>query len=285
MMFRSLVVPVAFDPCSDRALSVAGTLVRAGGMPLELVTVSATAQAATADRRRLHRQARRLAKGLTTCTVLHGPNPAEAIGELLDHRPDSLLVLGTHARGVISECLFGSVSGSILADTTLPVLMIGPHVGFPPDLPATVVVGVTSSVGASTVLPVLLRWTRSFGVRQLWLVEVGDGRPSSERAGVDQPPSDAVAELLHGLASDGIHAHFDIECGYSPERGLLRVAGDVGAGVVVVASGRWTDASCPHLHSTARDLVSRSPWPVLVVRAQPPWARARLAATASQRRR
>lgn len=276
-VFTSIVVPVDLGPEGDRALPLAGSLAVAAGIPIELVCVTEPSMPEGVDAYELERRAAALAPAACTWTVIHG-DAAEALVSFIGRRPDALVVMATHARGVLAEQIFGSVSEAVMARTDHAVLFVGPHaaVAAHPVNP-TLVAGVDGSDASEAVLPVLASWMRTFGGNAPWLVEVL--RPSSEQGDLrrgDTLESGYVKRLADQLQQHGIEAEWDVAHGRHPADALIdfadrlndRVPSGGADPVLAVASERWTDPEHHHWLSVARTLTHRSRHPVLVVAAE-----------------
>ena len=275
-MFTSIVVPIDLGPEGDRALPFAGSLAVAAGIPIELVCVISPAKPEGVDAHELQRRAEALAPARCTWMLLNG-DPAEALVSFIGRRPDALVVMATHARGVLTEQIFGSVSEAVLTHTDHPVLLVGPHATIEaPPTNATLIGGVDGPA-SHAVLPAMVRWARTFGGNPPWLVEVVEpAKEPGESPHGDRFEFGYVKTLADVLARQGIDAQWDIAHDRHPVHALIdfadrlneRVPGGGGDPVLAVASERWTDPVHHHWQSVARSLTHRAHHPVLVVAAE-----------------
>lgn len=149
-MWKRLLVPHDFSPCSAHALDVATTLAEPGQAELTLLHVSplppnlpADARVAAADgttllsidelltsgaRRQLAAIAAPLkARGLrvqTLARVTEPGSPADAILHIARELESDLIVLGTHGRTGLAHLLLGSVAEKVIRGAHVPVLSV-----------------------------------------------------------------------------------------------------------------------------------------------------------------
>lgn len=143
--WRSILLPTDFAELSHRAATVAASLTRQYGAELHVVHVVvpalvplpgaepgqctmvpapgatlAAAQQALAEfvNRTFGDQ-----PGTVKMTVLEG-RPEEQIVQYAGEHGIDLIVIGTHARGLVSRIFMGSVSKTILESVACPVLMV-----------------------------------------------------------------------------------------------------------------------------------------------------------------
>lgn len=263
-MARSIVVPVAHTNEGDRALGVAVGLARSSGLPLELIHVCVPGSDVAVAEWQLRARADRASGVQVVATMLHDDDPVESLAVAFDERPDALVVLGSAARGPLSELLLGSVSEALLARTDRSMLLVGPQVRGDAPL-GTAVVGAVGDLRTGELLvDPIADWVSSFG-GDAWFVQVA--APSMLAAG--RSLDTAETGLVHRLAArarlDGVDAQWDVLHGRSAPGALVDFATSMGGGVLAVASERWADPTHIRWTSTARSLVHRSPFPVLVV--------------------
>ena len=259
-MTKSIVVPVDTSAVSERAVRVAASLGAAGNLPVELLTIAPRGAAVEPIRADLERLAQ--AVGRCESTIVFDNDVVGALVAELARRPEELIVLGTHARSAFGELLLGSISEDILARSDYPVLLVGPHVGDADDVGSALVAAVANDTLGGLLVPPVARWARLFGT-QPWFVQV------APPDGADSPPRPAGSGAVHRAASllreRGIDAQWDVLHGNDVADELIRFTKTMGGGVVAVASERWADSHRIHWTSTARVLVHRSPFPVLLL--------------------
>jgi nucleotide-binding universal stress UspA family protein len=263
-VFNSVVVPVDLSTAGDRALPIARSLARAGGVPFELVAVVSPG-AGGLDRRALDEHAGRHAPGRHTITVLEHDEPGLAITEHVSGRDGALLVLATTAKAAIDENYGGGVSEYVLSTLRQPVLLVGPRVDVDRGLPSPNLVAAVDGSGLGAVaLPVIASWTRTFGGGQPTFVEVIPLVPAiAEHAGRALEAAH-LREHVDRLATFGVEARADVIYGEEPASALADHIEHVENAVILVTAERWAGAGT-HWRSTSRKLAFRSSRPVLVV--------------------
>jgi nucleotide-binding universal stress UspA family protein len=272
MRFTSVIVPVDLEDYGDRALHAARWLAAAGALPVELVTVSSPGMVESGDRWDLAQRARSLSSSGVDCTtaVLHSDDPAGAIVEHLRERPGALLVMATHARGVVAETLFGSVSEQVLTDYSGPMVLLGPHFDPQPldTVPAVappLVAAVDEHPASEAVLDAAEWWTGTFAGAKPWVVEVLEPVSPGPAGGVEVVHAGRVRRLAAAMRDRGVPAQWEVLHGRHAASTILEFAGRMDAVVVALASERWTDPDHRHLLSVARAVTRASRHPVLVV--------------------
>jgi nucleotide-binding universal stress UspA family protein len=195
----SIVVLVDYSPESERALRLAGTLARAGDLPVELLAADGPGTDVRNATFELGYEGRRCGQVPTKATVVTGDDTAGILVAALRDRPRGLPVLGTRARGRVGELLLGSVPEELLVRGAPGLLLAGPHTETA-ELGTSVVVGVEAG---------------------------GDASPALAHA---------VATLVDtfGLASEIVRV-----AGHRVVDGILDRAGELGGGIVVVDTQRW----------------------------------------------
>jgi nucleotide-binding universal stress UspA family protein len=251
---KSILVPVDGGREARRAVRVATELGTAAGLPVELLAVVSDGDVAED----VFAASMSGSEHVTT-TAVDGDDVVATLHDEIERRPEALVVLGSRARGPVSELLLGSTSEAILARITHPVLLVGPHADT--TRIGTQLVAAVSTHDAGTVLaPTLVEWSHCFDVDP-WFVQVAN--PSSTQAIAVE--TGTVHRLATELRAEGVEAQWDVLHGRDVVRSLLDFTASMGGGVIAVASERWTATTKVAFSSTARSLVHRSPFPVLVV--------------------
>jgi Universal stress protein family len=242
-MFTSIIVAVDGGSDGERALPIVRALEALGDVDVELLTVAPPSAG--------------------THGGTHAQDVATTIAAAVNARPEALLVMATSAKPPFVGHLLGSVSEAVLRLVERPVLLVGPHV--PGDLQwtrPTPIVCVRSDTAAPDTVAAVLAFGQNFRTAPPRIVEVVPG--ADER--LDAPEPDRSAHLRHmagELAVEGVDARYRQVRGGVPEIRLEQLADQVFQPFFVVASARWTGGR--HWHSTARQLVSHTAHPVLVV--------------------
>ena len=113
-MYTSMVVALDLENVGDQALPVAASLGRAGGLDVELVTVSSPHMPSEPDIFELDQRAAAQHLERHSSTVLHRDEDGPVMVEHMASLPDALLVMGTSARGPLSALFLGSVTEYVI---------------------------------------------------------------------------------------------------------------------------------------------------------------------------
>lgn len=262
-MARSVLIPVDDSAESDRALVVGVTLAARAGLPVELVHVH-TGLARRVDEQELVARAAAVAPLACRATVLHHEDPVEALTAAFGDHPDDLVVLGTSARGPLGELLLGSVSEALLARVDHPLLLVGPQVVAGDPLGPSLVAAVADRRTGELLVDPVVDWASLLGADP-WFVQVAEPTVGLFGRRADLAETGLVHRLAERARAGGLDAQWDVLHGRSAPASLVDFAVSMGGGIVAVASERWVDPDHVHWASTARALVHRSPFPVLVV--------------------
>jgi nucleotide-binding universal stress UspA family protein len=272
--FRSLVVPIDPDRTVDgaRALPTAVALARRAGLQVDIVTVAPL----DADLDEVETSVRELMGEPPGATIeVHGlldADPASAIIGFLSDRPEALLVMSTHARGLVAERVLGSVSEAVLSRAQRPVLLVGPRVDRQEAGRLDSLVVGLGPAPLDAVVEGVCTWQRSFHGRPPWLVDVvGAGAAEAvDRSDGDLLERNHVRSTARRLEDRGIPCEWDVLHGEHVSESLVDFAAEVDGAVLALVSARWTDPLHHHLGSIARAVAHRAPCPVLVLPARVP---------------
>ncbi len=123
---------VAVDPTRSAGceVAVAAAVAHQTGQTLDLVAVATPGsgrRAADDFLRARVQEGRRAEVGTIAWSVLEGSKPADQLIDHVEQDPETVLCLGTRARGAVREMILGSVSAAVLRRSPVPVLLVGPH--------------------------------------------------------------------------------------------------------------------------------------------------------------
>jgi nucleotide-binding universal stress UspA family protein len=215
---QRLCAAVALDEPSVESLSFAGHLATRLGLPLEIVHVS-TGDATPEELQGLVHDT--LGDVKVKLHLRSHTSIAEGIIAATSELGADLLVVGSHAHGVIRRALLGSIAEKVLRLATMPTILVPPHdrglhAGHAPSV-QQVVAATDFSPEAERAVQVAATLTRAFGGK-LTIVHAGDeGRERLEelreryehddhRIGiVDLPgrsPGNEVLTLVEGTGAD-----------------------------------------------------------------------------------
>jgi nucleotide-binding universal stress UspA family protein len=263
-LFSSIVVALDMEGIGERALPVTRSLARRSGLPVEAVTVAAPDKPGVFKVWDVEKLLSARGIGSHSIFVLHEDDPARAIAAHIGNRDGVLLVMATTAKGALGERVQGSVSEDVLSHVHQPVLLVGPNVGENCELASpTLVACVDGSPHTEAALPVIAKWTKTFGGGVPWLAEVVPARPGAAAPQGDLLEAAHVRSFADRLAARGVHASWEVLHGGDPVAALEDFTNQVADAVLVVTSERW--AGTTHWFSTTRKLARWSSRPVLVV--------------------
>jgi nucleotide-binding universal stress UspA family protein len=264
-VYSSVVVPIDPSGAGDRALAIATSLARRGGLLIELVSVVPPDRYPEAETWRLEERVGRLGVGPHVTTVVRHEHAGTAISEHVGGRDGALLVLATTAQAAVDEDHAGSVSEFVLSTLRQPVLLVGPgvDVGGTPRAPA-LVVAVDGLGLVAAALPVIESWARTFGGPAPELVEVIPFVPAIASHAGRGLEAARVQACVDRLASIGVTAEGNVVYGDDAATALAARADEVPDAMLVVTAERWPGAGT-HWRATSRKLALRSSRPVLVV--------------------
>jgi nucleotide-binding universal stress UspA family protein len=256
-MFDSIVVPLDLTQESDRVLPVVNTLATGRSLGVHLVTTISTGLDATVDGVDMDSRAARITGG-ADCHVLPTEDEVSAIAEFADGYQAGLVCLASHARSVVGELLFGSMTDALLHHHHGPMLVVGPHVDVEAFAPGCVVV----CVGADTPdgpVPALLdaatAWQQTFG-GELVVFETVDDLVDLPNT-VITPELSEAAEALPGAAVVS-------EPAMDPARAIVDRSADPGVVIALAAHGIKGVRRALH-GSVSWEVLRRSLAPVLLV--------------------
>ena len=196
-MFRSIVVPLDLDVVGDRALPVAGSLARLGGLPIELLTISSPRMAGFVDACELDRRVKLHGLGPHSINILYDDDAGRAITRYIGGRDDALVVMGSSAKGPLRELTMGSVSEHVLAHAHRPILIVGPNVEVVDTASApSLVVGLDAADLADAAITVIEAWQRTFGGEVTAVEDLGEDLGNA-----------VVVATSTGWTRPGVHWH------------------------------------------------------------------------------
>jgi nucleotide-binding universal stress UspA family protein len=260
-VFRSIVVPVDQSPASDRGVAIALGMARRAALPVRFLSVRTPSCDVIAAELDLRDRAIRAFPVACTTTVVLDADVEGALVRAIAERPDSFVVLGTRARRAVGELLLGGVAEALLVRSDRPLVLVGPNVDADSHpSPQNLVIAVDSETTAAALVLPVVEWANGFGGRPR-VVQV------AAKATVPSGPSDSavVRTTAAALTEAGIEAEWDLLNGADLVSALISFTERLGGGVLAVATRRWADPRRIHWSSTARELVHRSPYPVLVL--------------------
>ena len=202
---------------------------------------------------------------------------ARAITDLADEQRAELLVLSIHGRSEFGKWLYGSVPDSVLQQSSIPVLLVPPHVErpLPTDRPLRLLVTLDGSELAEEAIEAAELLIGTSGA-ELVLLRVVDQPPyplygpgyayvpwdeDAERASARQ----YLQAQVDRLQARGVKATAQLAIG-NPAGVIGQVARDVEADIVVMATHGRSGLARLVLGSVATSVLQQADRPVLLVR-------------------
>ena len=220
------------------------------------------------------------ARGVHVETILsNGDAATEIVDWAAQDPPNRRIAMATHGRSGLSRWVFGSVAEKVLHAAPVPLLLVrvppdpGPPVAARPY--QTLLIPLDGSALAERALVQAVPLAQATGAR-LWLLTVV---PTPDMAALTEfswvpPGEDAIrapmTEYLAHTAQDlqvsGVPVHTELLSGH-PAHGILRLADDVDADLIVMSTHGRGGLQRLWLGSVALKVVQSARHPVLLVRA------------------
>ncbi len=286
-MFKKILVPLDGSALASAALLPASTLARRDNAELLLVGVTSTSTVAEIGAYLATMVSCLSEEGLTVRAMLPPGSPENEISEEAELARADLIVMTTHGRTGLDALLHPSVTWRVLAQTNAPLLVsryadeeqAAPSVHqlrFLTDATAPILVPLDGSPQAEQVLLPAQEMAEEFG-NPLVLLRVGEPLLLAESLGAqDLMPGGSVGYWMEEaeaylrqkrkeLARAGLRVK-TIAAPGTPAEVIQAAAREYQAGLIVIASrGRgWLGRLV--MGSVARNVLSQSQTPILLVR-------------------
>jgi nucleotide-binding universal stress UspA family protein len=184
---------------------------------------------------------------------VEGGDPPSVIRRLSESLGMAMIVMGTHKRAGLARIEEGSIAEAVLRYSTIPVLTVGltDRIATPPSI----VCAVTDSALSRISMSWAVRMAQCLGTRLTVLHVVEPGNPATISdlcawVGHDRKPACHIQEVTrHG----------------DPAEEILGLAGELGAGLLVIGAEHKLISDKTVIGTTAEKLLRQSPCPVLTV--------------------
>jgi nucleotide-binding universal stress UspA family protein len=291
-MFTRLLVPLDGTPESNAALPLARTVALATGGSVLLLRVvgdrdSSDNPAGVGDvTEALSRTARELAgSGLQVDSIVRQGVPADEILSQVQSQRVDLIVMRTHARAGIQRAVIGSVAERVLAHSSVPVMTLRPG-GRRISRFERLLVPVDGSPGGAVALATAVGLAKATDAT-IGLVQVVVPIPMQAWAASNAMPyydpmwdeealttaKSYVAGLVGRLRDAGVKASGDARVVADLPTGVLEMAENFNADLIVMSTHARTGVARAVLGSVADALVRTADCPVLLIH-RPDMARA-----------
>jgi nucleotide-binding universal stress UspA family protein len=282
MNFTHLLVPLDGSVLAESALPIARLIASSQGAELTLMMVLLpddqpgwTRGPATY----LQQAARPIrAAGVVVNTTLRVGAPSEAILTLSRECSADLVVMATHGRSGVTRVIFGSVAGSVLRSSAVPILLVHPNQRQTERL-RTILVAVDGTPGGTMALAAAVPLARARAAKlvlvratvplPVWLYEPTSDQISGPDPLWDEDARQAAETYANGLAGRLRDAGLAAEgrgISGQPGAALVAVAEAIDADLIVMSTHAREGPMRAILGSVADEVFRRSNRPVLLVR-------------------
>ena len=278
---KRVLCPVDFSEPSAAALRMAGGVAKAFGAELTVLHAQileapvyftvAQAQALKAQLRRSTRAAhahvadfvvKYLPADLTRSIEVVGDDPVVAILRTAKNWKAGLVVMGTHGRTGLTKVRLGSVMESVLRQTGVPVLTVGPNIK--PVASLGVIRRILCPVNYSSLAEIAFEHARTLAEKtgaQLTLLNIAEETPSGQ--GLDE-----AQRVLCDWVAPAVRERCSVKevarQGNSAEQ-IVAEAKSSGADLVVIGAQSRGSLGTMLFGSTTEVVIRRAPYPVFTV--------------------
>lgn len=285
---KTILVPLDGSALADRAVPFASALAKRAGWSILLLRAVSTLRAATAaEGRTMVREARVAVDTVAATLAADGIESdtrvvdQQAETAILDAATDDdvvLVVMSTHGRGGLGRFIYGSVADTVLRHAPVPVLTVPPHGldAWAPDQPVKILVPLDGSdlsraalepacqvadmLSGSLVLASVVAFPSYTMYAEGYAFaapDPGDNALIQTRRYLEE----IAAELRTGSRPVEVCATYG-----TPYFGIVTVARDLGAGLIVMATHGRGGATRALLGSVATATIRQTEVPVMLVR-------------------
>lgn len=263
-MYQRIFVPVDGSQRSWAVVDAAAVLARRWDCPLDIVSIVRFESVRDqVESEMCHQIEVAEWPDDTTATVIAGIDhpPGEYVAQMVNDVPGSLVVMSTTGHGR-SAALFGSTANDIIANTTTPVLLYGPHAKTAAPSGATLVLAVDGTSRSEEAVGLAGAWALGLHVEP-WVVTVVD--PDVERS-VDADGDVVAQTVAHRLVKlTGKAVQFETLYDKRPAVALTEFASGVDAALLIEATHAREGADRFRHGSVAMASVRHARLPVLLI--------------------
>lgn len=199
----------------------------------------------------------------TDAIVLHGP-PGEMIAAHARAGAD-LVVMASHGRTGLERVLQGSVAATVIRESGVPVLVVGPGASEPPpQLQGRVLVPLDGSEQAAEVLPHVTPFARALGWRLALFTAVPPNATGATRVDSWASCQGYLDRTARELRAAGIEAEATLRVG-DPGLSIADFASDAHADLIALSTHSRTGLDRWKSRSVAEYLIAHATRPVLIV--------------------
>lgn len=285
---KTILVPLDGSALADRAVPFAAAIAKKAGWSLLLLRAIDSMRAPTETALRTMREeaqaalgaaaARIATAGLSTTTRVVDGQPETAILTAAADEDVSLIVMSTHGRGGIGRWIYGSVADTVLRHAPVPVVTVPPHGldAWPEDQPVKILVPLDGSLLSRAAIEPACQMADILGGSIILGSVVMFPHYAAYAEGyafVDPDPNDNILmEVRQELEAQAARIRtetlpVEVCATYgSPYFGIMTIARDLGAGMVVMATHGRGGMSRALLGSVATATIRQSDVPIMLIR-------------------
>ena len=177
-----------------------------------------------------------------------------------------LIVLGTHGRGAVPELIMGSVAQTVVRESPVSVLVVGPHAG--PLHTRCILAPVDFSAKSAASLAQAGRLAAAHGARLVALTVVDFNRVEHpEELQIGEREERAGPQLARFIAEAALPVKADTRVAVGPAAdAIIRIAAEQEAGLIAMGASGHSAFQRLMLGSVCRAVVRGAPCPVLIHR-------------------
>lgn len=269
--FSEIIVPVERTRRSLDALAVARVVAEPTGRTVHMVSVAPL----EASKRERHSSLTGAADAYgfqsPKITILQEnlkekPVNSEASGliDFIRQKPEALVCMSTHARGVIGDIVLGSVAGNVINNGRRPVVLIGPQFSADWDGPLeTLVVCLDGSKLSEAILEPAARLAIDTGAKLLLVQALDPGSLQPGFAGDVNESGYLRSKAIEIDKQYGLQADWDVLHGKQPARAIAEYAAGFPGAMVAMTTHGYTGLNRINLGSVTLDVVHMIHCPVL----------------------
>ncbi len=257
----TIVVPLDGSAFAERAIPIAQSLAKASGAAMLLV--ASPTHGPDDPSSYLEHLATGLGELASDTTVVWDRPAAEAIEAIAREGADRVVCMTTHGRGRLRWAMLGSVAETVVASSTRPVVLVGPHCAHDWAPHGPVLAGLDGTAKSEAIVPTAAEWARTLGT-ELHAASVIHPRdvPYAEH------PEELLGPIEQRLAERGISAVLEILRAVYVAGALVDHANDINASMLAMTTHARTDLLRFALGSVTMGVVNLARCPVIVTHAE-----------------
>ena len=258
MSWGTVVVPLDGSDFAERAVPVAKALAEAAGAGMLLV--SSRVRGPDDPSGYLERVAtQQLGDGAVETAVVWDRPAPETIELMTREDEDRVVCMTTHGRGRLRWAMLGSVAESVVAATSRPLVLVGPHCSEDWSPHGPVLVGLDGTEGSEGVVPAAAAWARTLGSELHGAIVIHPlDVPYAEH------PETLLDPIARRLADHGISGQLEVLRASFVAGALVDHANDINAAMLAMTAHARGEFRRLALGSVSMGVVGLARCPVIV---------------------